>query len=147
MQAALDEARRALGHDEVPIGAVVVHDGEIIGRGGNRTVTLQDPTAHAEMFALREASQILGSWRLLGATLYVTIEPCAMCAGASVWSRIDRLVYGADDPKAGMCGSVENLVEHPRLNHRVEVVRGVREEECGSLLTEFFRARRGARDE
>ena len=147
MEAALDEARRALGHDEVPIGAVVVHDGEIIGRGGNRTRTLQDPTAHAEMFALREASQILESWRLLGATLYVTIEPCAMCAGASVWSRIDRLVYGANDPKAGMCGSIENLVEHPRLNHRIEVVRGVREDECGSLLTEFFRARRGDRSE
>jgi tRNA(adenine34) deaminase len=142
MEAALDEARRAAAHDEVPIGAVVVHDGEIIGRGGNRTETLQDPTAHAEVFALREAAGLLGSWRLEGATLYVTIEPCAMCAGASVLSRIDRLVYGADDPKAGMCGSLENLVEHPRLNHRMSVLRGVRAEECVGLVQEFFRARR-----
>jgi tRNA(adenine34) deaminase len=142
MEAALDEARGAGARGEVPIGAVVVHKGEIVGRGGNRTETLQDPTAHAEIFALREASRRLGSWRLLGATLYATIEPCAMCAGACVLGRIERLVYGAADPKAGMCGSLENLVEDPRLNHGVEVIRGIRAEECGALLGEFFRARR-----
>jgi tRNA(adenine34) deaminase len=142
MGAALDEARRSAEHGEVPIGAVVVHGGEIVGRAGNRTETLQDPTAHAEILALREASGRLGSWRLTGATLYVTLEPCAMCAGACVLGRIDRLVFGADDPKAGMCGSLENLVQDTRLNHRVEVVRGVRAEECGELLREFFRARR-----
>jgi tRNA(adenine34) deaminase len=142
MGAALDEARRSAEHGEVPIGAVVVRGGEIVGRGGNRTETLQDPTAHAEILALREASGRLGSWRLTGATLYVTLEPCAMCAGACVLGRIDRLVFGADDPKAGMCGSLENLVQDARLNHHVEVVRGVRAEECGALLQEFFRARR-----
>ena len=142
MEAALDEARRAASHGEVPIGAVIVRDDAVIGRGGNRTATLQDPTAHAEMLALREASQRLGSWRLLGTTLYATIEPCAMCAGACVLGRIDRLVYGAADPKAGMCGSLANVVEDPRLNHQVEVVRGVRAEECGALLSDFFRARR-----
>ena len=142
MAVALDEARRAAGHGEVPIGAVVVHGGEIVGRGGNRTETLQDPTAHAEIFALREAAQRLGSWRLTGATLVVTLEPCAMCAGACVLGRIDCLVLGAADPKAGMCGSLENLVQDARLNHRVEIVRGVRAEECGELLQEFFRARR-----
>ena len=142
MEAALDEARKSAEHGEVPIGAVVVHGDQIVGRGGNRTETLQDPTAHAEILALRAASDRLGSWRLTGATLYVTLEPCAMCAGACVLGRIDRLVYGADDPKAGMCGSLENLVQDTRLNHRVDVVRGVRAEECGELLREFFRARR-----
>jgi tRNA(adenine34) deaminase len=142
MATALDEARRAAGHGEVPIGAVVVHGGEIVGRGGNRTETLQDATAHAEIFALREAAHRLGSWRLTGATLVVTLEPCAMCAGACVLGRIDRLVFGAADPKAGMCGSLENLVQDTRLNHRVEIVSGVRAEECGELLKEFFRARR-----
>jgi tRNA(adenine34) deaminase len=142
MEAALDEARKSAEHGEVPIGAVVVHGDQIVGRGGNRTETLQDPTAHAEILALRAASDRLGSWRLTGATLYVTLEPCAMCAGACVLGRIDRLVFGADDPKAGMCGSLENLVQDTRLNHRVEVVRGVRAEECGELLREFFRARR-----
>jgi len=142
MEAALDEARRAAGHGEVPIGAVVVHGGEIVGRGGNRTETLQDPTAHAEIFALREAAQRLGSWRLTGATLVVTLEPCAMCAGACVLGRIDRLVFGAADPKAGMCGSLENLVQDARFNHCVEIVSSVRAEECGELLKEFFRARR-----
>jgi len=142
MAAALDEARRAASHGEVPVGAVVVHGGDIVGRGGNRTETLQDPTAHAEIFALREAAQRLGSWRLTGATLVVTLEPCAMCAGACVLGRIDRLVFGAADPKAGMCGSLENLVQDARLNHRVEITSGVRVEECGDLLKEFFRARR-----
>jgi len=142
MAAALEEARRAAELGEVPVGAVVAHGDRIIGRAGNRTVTLQDPTAHAEILALREAAAALGSWRLLGATLVVTLEPCAMCAGAIVLARIERLVYGPDDPKAGMCGSLENLVEDPRLNHRVDVVRGVRAEECGDLLRAFFRARR-----
>jgi tRNA(adenine34) deaminase len=142
MEAALDEARRAGSHGEVPVGAVVVLDGEIIGRAGNRTETLQDPTAHAEILALRDASQRLETWRLLGTTLYATVEPCAMCAGGCVLARIERLVYGAVDPKAGMCGSLENVVEDPRLNHRVEVVRGIRAAECGALLSEFFRARR-----
>lgn len=146
MDAALDEARRAGARGEVPVGAVVVRDGGIVGRGGNRTVELQDPTAHAEIFALREAAGALGSWRLPGCALYVTLEPCAMCAGALVLARLERLVYGADDPKAGMCGSLENLVQDRRLNHRMEVVRGVGAGDAGELLRAFFRARRG-RDE
>ena len=143
MEAALDEARRAEAHGEVPVGAVVVGEGRILGRGGNRTLTLQDPTAHAEILAIREAAGRLGSWRLTGCDLYVTLEPCAMCAGAIVLARLERLVIGADDPKAGMCGSLENLVQNPRLNHRVELVRGIRAEESGELLRAFFRARRG----
>lgn len=143
IEEALDEARRAGDRGEVPVGAAVVHDGAIVGRGGNRTETLQDPTAHAEMIAIREAAEHLGSWRLLGATLYVTLEPCAMCAGATVLARLDRIVYGAADPKAGMCGSLADIPRDARLNHRVEVVAGVRAGECGDLLREFFRARRG----
>lgn len=143
MGAALEEARAAGERKEVPVGAVVIHGGEIIGRGGNRTETLQDPTAHAEVLALRAAAASLGSWRLSGATLYVTIEPCAMCAGACVLARIERLVFGAPDPKAGMCGSLGNVVADPRLNHRPAVLGGVRASECGALLTEFFRYRRG----
>ncbi|HUP18439.1 MAG TPA: nucleoside deaminase, partial [Gemmatimonadota bacterium] len=108
-----------------------------------RTLTLQDPTAHAEIIAIRQAAGRLGSWRLAGCDLYVTLEPCAMCAGAIVLARLDRLVFGADDPKAGMCGSLENLVQDARLNHRVDLVGGVRAEECGELLRAFFRARRG----
>lgn len=142
MQAALEEARRAEADGEVPVGAVVVHEGRIIARGRNRTETLPDATAHAEILALRQAAAELGSWRLPGCSLYVTLEPCAMCAGALVLSRIDRLVYGADDPKAGMCGSLDNVVQDPRLNHRVEVERGVLAEECGELLRAFFRRRR-----
>lgn len=144
MQAALEEARRAEADGEVPVGAVVVHEGRIIARGRNRTETLPDPTAHAEVLALREAAARLGSWRLPGCSLYVTLEPCAMCAGALVLSRIDQLVYGADDPKAGMCGSLGNVVQDPRLNHRVEVERGVLAEECGDLLRAFFRRRRSS---
>jgi tRNA(adenine34) deaminase len=142
METALEEARRAAMLGEVPVGAVAVLDGSIVGRGGNRIETLQDPTAHAEMLALREGASRLGSWRLPGVTLYVTIEPCAMCAGACVLARIDRLVLGADDPKAGMCGSLADLVRDRRLNHRVDVVRGIRAAECGALLKDFFRARR-----
>lgn len=134
------EASEVLG--EVPVGAVVVHEGEIVGRGGNRTRTTDDPTTHAEMIAIRMASERLGSWRLHGTTLYVTLEPCAMCAGACVLSRVDRLVFGAADPKAGMCGSLGNIVQDPRLNHRVEIVSGIREDECGALLRGFFQTRR-----
>ena len=144
MEAALQLAGEAAARGEVPVGAVVVLDGRIVGRGANRTEARQDPTAHAELLALRDAAGRLGSWRLTGTTLYVTLEPCAMCAGACVLARIDRLVYGAHDPKAGMCGSLENLVEDPRLNHRIEVVRGVAAREAGELLREFFRGRRGS---
>lgn len=144
MADALDLARQAAARGDVPVGAVVVLDGRVIGRGANRTEAWQDPTAHAEILALRQAARVTGSWRLLGATLYVTLEPCAMCAGACVLSRLGRLVFGADDPKAGMCGSLANLVADPRLNHRVEVVRGVAAREAGDLVREFFRSRRGA---
>jgi len=143
MAAALDEARAAQSAGEVPVGAVIVRGGEIIARGNNRTVRDQDPTAHAESLAIRAAAASLGSWRLEGCTLYVTLEPCAMCAGAIVLARIDRLVFGAWDDKAGMAGSIGDLVRHPRLNHRVEVSAGIRAEECGELLTRFFRERRG----
>lgn len=142
MEAALEEARAAREGGEVPVGAVAVLDGRVLGRGRNRTVELQDPTAHAEMIALREAASSLGSWRLIGVTLYATLEPCAMCAGACVLARIDRLVYGAADPKAGMSGSLASIPDDPRLNHRVDIVSGVRAEECGDLLREFFRSRR-----
>ena len=142
MGLALAAARSAGERGEVPVGAVVVRDDQVIGEGGNRTEELQDPTAHAEMLALRAATARLGSWRLSGATLYVTLEPCAMCAGASVLARIERLVFGADDPKAGMCGSLANLAHDTRLNHRIEIVRNVRSAECGELLKTFFRGRR-----
>lgn len=142
MELALASARDAGERGEVPVGALVVHDGRVIGEGSNRTEELQDPTAHAEMLALRAAAAELGSWRLSGATLYVTLEPCAMCAGAAVLARIDRLVFGADDPKAGMCGSLTNLAQDPRLNHRIEIVQNVRSAECGGLLRAFFRDRR-----
>jgi tRNA(adenine34) deaminase len=142
MEAALEEARAARDGGEVPVGAVAVLDGRILGRGRNRTLELQDPTAHAEMIALREAASSLGAWRLIGVTLYATLEPCAMCAGACVLARIDRLVYGAADPKAGMSGSLASIPDDPRLNHRVDIVSGVRAEECGDLLREFFRSRR-----
>ena len=146
MEIALEEARSAHAQGEVPVGAVAVRGVEILGRGRNRTEELRDPTAHAEMIALREAARALDSWRLIGVTLYVTLEPCAMCAGACVLARIDRLVYGALDPKAGMSGSLASLPDDPRLNHRVDIVRGVRADECGSLLRDFFRARRASAD-
>ncbi|CAB4938282.1 unannotated protein [freshwater metagenome] len=143
MDEALLEARAALVHDDVPIGAVVVHDGRVIGRGHNERERLSDPTAHAEVLALREASAHLGSWRVLDSTLYVTLEPCAMCAGAIVLSRIPRVVFGAPDPKAGAAGSVLDVLADPRLNHRPEVLGGVAEQECADLLRGFFAARRG----
>ncbi len=143
MGAALEEARRALPTGDVPVGAVVsAADGTIIGRGCNAREADQDPTAHAEVVALRAAAAAVGSWRLSAATLVVTLEPCTMCAGALVLARVGRLVYGAYDPKAGAAGSVWDAVRDPRLNHRPEVITGVREEECARLLTDFFAARR-----
>jgi tRNA(adenine34) deaminase len=143
MRAALDAARDAALAGEVPVGAVVVRNGEAIAVAGNRTLRHEDATAHAETLAVRAACAALGSWRLTGCTLYVTLEPCAMCAGALVLSRVDRVVFGAWDPKAGMAGSIEDLLRHRRLNHRPEVTAGVLADECGALLSEFFRARRG----
>ena len=144
MRAALREARASLARDEVPVGCVVVHDGLVIGRGHNQVESLQDATAHAEILAIGAASNALGSWRLNECTLYVTLEPCAMCAGAIVLARLGRLVYGAGDPKAGACGSVLDVVGEQRLNHRVSVTREVLADECGELLREFFRERRKA---
>jgi tRNA(adenine34) deaminase len=138
IRAALREAERALEKDEVPIGCVIVHDGAIVGRGHNQVETLKDATAHAEMIAIGAASAALESWRLTECTLYVTLEPCAMCAGAIVLARLGRLVYGAADPKAGACGSVLDVIHEPRLNHRVDVTTGVLAEECGTLLRGFF---------
>jgi tRNA(adenine34) deaminase len=142
LEAALAEARAAEDDGEVPIGAVVVFRGRIIGRGRNRVEATQDPTAHAEIIAIGAASQALKSWRLDDATLYVTLEPCHMCAGAVVQARLARLVYGARDPKAGACGSLAMVPQDLRLNHRVEVVSGVLAEECGTLLAQFFKKRR-----
>jgi tRNA(adenine34) deaminase len=138
MMEALAEARRAAEIGEVPIGAVVVLGGEVLGRGHNRREIDGDPLAHAEILAIRQAAQRMGGWRLSGSTMYVTLEPCAMCAGALVNSRIARLVYGAPDPKAGYCGTLGNLVQDPRLNHRLEVVAGVLAEESAALLRGFF---------
>jgi tRNA(adenine34) deaminase len=142
MRLALREAQRAAEHDDVPIGAVVAHAGELIAAGHNERELRQDPTAHAETIALREAARTLGSWRVLDAVLYVTLEPCAMCAGAIVLARIPRVVFGAGDPKAGACGSVLDVLGEPRLNHRPDVARGLLAEECGALLSEFFASRR-----
>jgi tRNA(adenine34) deaminase len=136
---ALDLAREAVKRNEVPIGALVVRDGSILAAATNRTIRDQDPTAHAELLAIREASSKLDSWRLDDCTLYVTLEPCAMCAGAIVLSRLKRVVFGAWDEKAGMAGSVGDLLRHPKLNHRPEVRAGVLAEECGRLLEDFFR--------
>jgi tRNA(adenine34) deaminase len=144
MHLALEQAREAERLGEVPVGAVIVRNGGLIATGHNLTHTLQDPSAHAEMVAIRRAAEVVGHWRLLDCTLYATLEPCAMCAGAIVLARLPRLVFGAADPKAGMCGSLEDLVRDPRLNHRVEVVTGVLEAECGEMLRAFFRARRAA---
>jgi tRNA(adenine34) deaminase len=134
----------ALEHEDVPIGAVIAHDGEVIAAAHNERELRQDPTAHAEAIALREASAALGSWRVLDTVMYVTLEPCAMCAGALVLARVPRVVYGASDPKAGACGSVLDVLAEPRLNHRPEVVGGLLAEECGDLLREFFASRRGS---
>jgi tRNA(adenine34) deaminase len=144
MEYALMLARRAADQGEVPVGAVLVRAGEILGEGFNRPISACDPTAHAEIVALREAAAQIGNYRLLDATLYVTLEPCAMCAGAIVHARVRRLVYGAADPRAGACGTVFNLVQSERLNHRVEVAGGMLEEPCAEQLRSFFRCRRGA---
>ncbi len=138
MEYAISLAREAARQGDVPVGAVVVQNERIIGEGANRTERDQDPTAHAEVLAIRAAAESLGTWRLGGCTIYVTLEPCAMCAGAIVLSRMGRVVFGAWDEKAGMSGSVEDLLRHHRLNHRPEVEAGVRAEECGALLTQFF---------
>jgi tRNA(adenine34) deaminase len=142
MRLALEEAAKAEELGEVPVGAVIVQGERLVASGHNLTHTSDDPTAHAEMVAIRCAAEATGHWRLLDCTLYVTLEPCAMCSGAIVLARIPRLVYGAPDPKAGMCGSLENLVQDRRLNHRVELTSGVLEPECAELLRAFFRARR-----
>ncbi|AJY77651.1 adenosine deaminase [Paenibacillus beijingensis] len=143
MAEAIGEADKAEALREVPIGAVIVKDGQIIGRGYNLRETSHDPTAHAEMIAIREASEALGAWRLLDCTLYVTLEPCPMCAGAIVQSRLKRVVYGTVDPKAGCAGTLMNLLQEPRFNHETELTSGVLQEECASLLTSFFRKLRG----
>lgn len=142
MAAALEQAQLAAREGDVPVGAVVVRGHEILSRASNYTVRDQDPTAHSEVLAIREAAKVLGSWRLTGCTLYVTLEPCAMCAGAIVVARLDRLVFGAWDDKAGMVGSLGDLVRHPRLNHQAEVLGGLRAEESAELLRQFFKARR-----
>ncbi|MBE0622942.1 MAG: tRNA adenosine(34) deaminase TadA [Burkholderiales bacterium] len=142
MLAALEQARKAQAAGEVPVGAVVVKDGEIIGVGFNAPISGHDPTAHAEIRALRDAANTLGNYRLPGCELYVTLEPCAMCVGAMLHARIARLIYGAADPKTGACGSVIDLFAEPRLNHHASLTKGVMAEECGALLREFFAERR-----
>jgi tRNA(adenine34) deaminase len=142
MQEAIAEARAAATAGEVPIGAVLVHDGKILSRSGNRTIRDNDPTAHAEIIVLREAARGLGNYRLADTTLYVTIEPCSMCAGAIIQARVPRLAYGADDPKGGAVRSCFEILSHPRLNHQVEVTSGILAPEATSLLQSFFAARR-----
>ena len=144
MRAALDQARQALALDEVPVGAVVVHDGRIVGAGFNQPISASDPTAHAELVALRSAARALGNYRLTGAALYVTVEPCLMCAGALVHARIATLVYGAPEPRSGAVASVAQALDNPALNHRVSAVGGVLEAECRELMQSFFRRRRAA---
>jgi tRNA(adenine34) deaminase len=145
MDEALALARDAAARGEVPVGAVAVFEGRVVGRGANTRETAHDPTGHAELLAVQEASRTLGRWRLTGVTIFATLEPCAMCAGALVLARVDRLVFGASDPKAGAVGSLLDLSQDPRLNHRYDVVRGVRAGECSALLRAFFRARRDAK--
>lgn len=146
MRRALALAQKAEAAGEVPVGALVVRDGEVIGEGWNRPIRSHDPTAHAEIVALRDAAARVDNYRLTGATLYVTLEPCLMCAGAMVHARIRRLVFGAADPRAGAAGTVFEVLESPALNHRVSVTGGVLAQPCGELLRQFFRARRGAAD-
>ncbi len=147
MALAIEHARKAEGHGDVPIGAVVARDEEVLGAAGNERELRRDPTAHAEILAIRAAAEALGGWRLPDATIYVTLEPCAMCAGAIVLARIPHVVYGTPDPKAGAAGSVLDVLAEPALNHRPEVTPGVMEEECAALLREFFAARRGRSDD
>ena len=147
MLEALEEAKKAGELGEVPIGAVVVKDGAVIGRGHNLTESAKDPTAHAEMIAIRQAASFLGGWRLSGCDMYVTAEPCAMCAGAIVWARIENLYIGTMDPKAGACGSVFNIPQEERLNHRVNIQTGLMQEECSKILKDFFRALRKTKEQ
>jgi tRNA(adenine34) deaminase len=142
MQMALDLANLAAQNGEVPVGAIVVKDGVIIGRGANAPIGLHDPSAHAEIIAMRQAAQFLGNYRLVDCTLFVTLEPCAMCSGAMQHARIAKLVFGASDAKTGACGSVINLMSEPKLNHHCEVMGGVLAEECGAVLSAFFKQRR-----
>jgi tRNA(adenine34) deaminase len=142
MEQALEEARASAAAGEVPIGAILVHEDKIVARSGNRTIRDCDPTAHSEIVVLRDASRALGNYRLAGTTLYVTVEPCSMCAGAMIQARVPRLVYGCDDPKGGAVRSCFEILSHPRLNHQVEVTAGVLASECASLLQSFFAARR-----
>ncbi len=142
MQLAIDEAQRAAAGGEVPVGAVVLLNGAVVGRGQNRVIRDHDPTAHAEIVAMRQAGAALGNYRLAGCGLFVTLEPCAMCAGAILHARVTRLVFAAVDPKAGACGSVLDVIRHPQLNHRVLVESGLMAEECCGMLQDFFRARR-----
>ncbi len=144
LRLALEEARSAAAEGDVPVGAVIVHEGMVIGRGQNRVERLRDPTAHAEMLAIREACTTLGYERLTGAALYVTLEPCAMCAGAIVLARMRSLIYGAVDPKTGACGSLRDIVGDTRLNHQVEVTGGILADNCSDLLKDFFKAKRAA---
>ena len=139
MEEAFQEARKAAAEGEVPIGAVIVREGEVIARAHNRTEQDKDPTAHAEMLAIREAAKHLGGWRLTGCSMFVTTEPCSMCAGAIVWSRIEKLYIGTMDPKAGACGSLMNIPQDSRLNHYVEIETGLMREECAGLMKDFFR--------
>ena len=142
MAVALAEARRAESHGDVPIGAAIYRDGELLAQAGNERELRKDPTAHAEVLAIRAAAERLGGWRLPGTTLYVTLEPCAMCAGAIVLARIPTVVFGTPDPKAGAAGSILDVLSEPALNHRPEVIQGVRQEECAAVLREFFASRR-----
>ncbi len=142
MQLAIEIAHEAAAAGEVPVGAIVVKDGVVIGRGGNSPIDTHDPTAHAEITALRDAAKNIGNYRLVGCSLYVTLEPCAMCTGAIQHARIARLVYGASDPKTGACGSVVNLMAEPKLNHHTEVLSGILSSQCGAMLSDFFLVRR-----
>lgn len=143
----MKEAQKAAELGEVPIGAVIVRNGEVVGRGHNLTETTKDPTAHAEMEAIRQAAKALGGWRLIGCDMFVTAEPCAMCAGAIVWSRIENLYIGTMDPKAGACGSVFNIVQEKRLNHNVKIETGLLQEQCSSILKDFFKTLRKTKEQ
>lgn len=144
---ALEEAKKAYRLGEVPVGAVIVKDGIIVGRGHNLTETLKDPTAHAEIIAIRQAAKELGGFRLIGCSMYVTVEPCSMCAGALVWSRMEKVYIGTPDPKAGACGSIFNIVQEPKLNHRVEIEIGIMQEECSGIMKRFFKELREKKSE
>jgi len=146
MKAAIDQAHIALENGDVPIGAVIVHQNQIIAKGLNLRHKLNDPTAHAEIIAITAAAEYIGNWRLHGCSIYVTLEPCCMCAGAMVLARLDRLVYGCDDPKAGACGSLYNIVQDERLNHRLEITKGILAEDCAKLLQDFFKKKRNSAD-